>query len=118
VDDYLCIRADLTQSARVFDSPIWAYDPVPGPAQHPITNTPHGSSTGTGSAGSGHAQQQQLPPQQGYQPEAWKVAVWPVDSRLGTFIVVRALNKPPSEVARSVIEVELREMAKEGQHRS
>jgi hypothetical protein len=111
MDDYLCIRTDLTQSARVFDSPIWAYDPVPGPAQHPITpSTAHGggSASGTGAGGG-----QQL----GYQPEAWKVAIWPVDSRLGTFIVVRALNKPPSEVARSVIEVELREMAKESQNR-
>ncbi|KAL4527774.1 hypothetical protein Ndes2437A_g02912 [Nannochloris sp. 'desiccata'] len=105
VDEYLCVRTDLTQSARVFDSPIWAYDPIPGPANHPITPPLQGSGS-----------QQPLPLQQGYQPEAWKVAIWPVDSRLGTFIVVRALNKPPSEVARSVIEVELKEMAKEGQH--
>jgi vacuolar protein sorting-associated protein 13A/C len=109
VDEYLCIRSDLTQSARVFDSPIWAFDPVPVLAQHPI-GAPQGGASSGGSSGV-------MPQQQGYQPEAWRVAIWPVDSRLGTFIVVRALNKPPSEVARSVIEVELKEMAKEGQNR-
>jgi len=107
VDEYLCVRADLTQSARVFDSPIWAFDPLPGPITPP---RPQRSASSRGGSG-----QQLLPHQQGYQPETWKVAIWPVDSRLGTFIVVRALNKPPNEVARSIIEVELREMAKEGQ---
>jgi vacuolar protein sorting-associated protein 13A/C len=104
VDAYLCVRTDLTQSARVFDSPIWAFDPLPGPITPALPVQ--------GSVG-----HQALPHQQGYQPEAWKVAIWPVDSRLNTFIAVRALNKPPNEVARSVIEVELKEMAKEGQHR-
>ena len=108
VDDYLCVREDLTAPAGVFDSPIWAYDPAPAlpavaaralvPAAGVRTAAEVGASAVVAAAG--------------YQPETWKVAAWPVDSRLGTFLVVRALSRPPSELARSVVEVEERDSSK------
>jgi hypothetical protein len=87
-EDYLCARLDLTAPARVFDSPIWSYAP---PAR------------GAPGAGAG------APPPPGaadQHPDAWRVAVWPVDSRMGTVVVVRALSKPPPEVARRVLAVD------------
>lgn len=107
VDDYLCIREDLTAPARVFDSPIWAYDPVPASAGPPIRALV--PATGRGAAEVGAAA---VVAAAGYQPETWKVAAWPVDSRLGTFLVVRALSRPPAELARSVVEVEEKEATK------
>jgi hypothetical protein len=82
-DAYLCLRADLAAPARVFDSPIWEWAP---PAR------------AGGAAGA--------PAAVGAQPEAWPVAVWPVDSQLGTFVAVRARSKPPPGAARAVAALE------------
>lgn len=109
VDEYLCVREDLTAPARVFDSPIWAYDPTPalvargrdfdGGRQAPMIGR------GVSIIGTTGAQIDQ--------PETWKVAVWPVDSRLGTFLAVRALNRPPGDSARAVTEVEQRSLTRQ-----
>jgi hypothetical protein len=37
-----------------------------------------------------------------YQPEMWKVSVWQVDNRLGTFLVTRSLLPPPPEVVKTM----------------
>ena len=107
VDEYLCVREDLTALAQVFDSPIWAYDPLPAQQATPAQGGGGGASPSA--AGGAAASSSAAVVLQSYQPETWKVAVWPVDSRLGTFLCVRALSKPPAEVARSVVEVEQRE---------
>lgn len=101
VDEYVCVREDLTVPSRVYDSPIWAFDPVPG-----ILAAKTGGLRNEQSSNERKALAEALARSQN--PEAWKVAVWPVDNRLGTFLVVRALSKPPAEIARGVEEVEQR----------
>jgi hypothetical protein len=100
-DEYVCVRQDLTVPSRVYDSPIWAFDPVPG-----ILAATRGSRNDGNQSGEGKALAEALARSQN--PEAWKIAVWPVDNRLGTFLAVRALSKPPAEIARGVEEVERR----------
>lgn len=105
VDDYLCVREDLTAPARVFDSPIWSYDPAPGlAAAASAVRRSRSQTLSRAPNGVGGASTVPLVPE--HQPEAWKVAVWPVDNRLGTVLVVRALSKPPPGVARTVTVVE------------
>lgn len=110
VDDYLCIREDLTMATQVFDSPIWSYDPAPALAAAAGATSRDRSgaggrgdkvtaavSTGPAAAAGGL---------QTHQPDTWKVTVWPVDTRLGTFLAVRGLNKPPHDMSRSVKSLE------------
>lgn len=100
VDDYLCVREDLCRGTNVFDSPIWAYDPAPVLAAAAAAAQQHGGKAGPSNA------MVPKPGGQTHQPETWKVTVWPVDSRLGTFLVVRGLSRPPQEVALTVAQVE------------
>jgi hypothetical protein len=90
MEDYLCVREDLTIPAKVFDSPIWSYDPAPALA----------------AAGAGSAAQSIGERKQTFQPEGWRVTVWPVDSRTGTILAVRGLNRPPGGISRAVKELE------------
>jgi hypothetical protein len=83
IEQYVCLRADLADSAKVFDSPIWQYDPT-------IMLPPL------------QQQQQQMQQDGMYQPEMWKVSVWQVDNRLGTFLVTRSLLPPPPEVVKTM----------------
>ena len=82
-EDYVCIRDDLTLETRVFNSPIWSYDP-----ELPIY--------GVGAQSGGGMERLAL------QPERWKITVWPVDSQTGTFIAVRGKHQPPPGIARTV----------------
>lgn len=92
LDDCVCIREDLTAPARVFDSPIWSFDSASvggGAAQRrPV-------------ARAGQAVLQQIQGSTGM-PDTWKVSIWPVDSRLGNFVVIRALSRPPQSSAHCV----------------
>lgn len=86
-----CRRADLTAETRVFNSPLWGWDPSGGLA------APAGRS---------------IP--QTHLPETWKVTIWQVDSRLGCFLAVRGLTPPPPAMARTVLAVEARAAARSG----
>lgn len=92
LDACLCIREDLAQPSQVFSSPIWTFDPV-APLQ----------GGGLGGVASSAATS-----------ENWKVSIWPLDSRLNTFIAVRGLQKPPTELAKRVSFVE--EASKRHEH--
>lgn len=83
VEEYVCLRADLAGLAKVFDSPIWQYDP-------------------TIMLSALQQQQQQIQQDGIYQPEMWKVSVWQVDNKLGTFLVTRSLLPPPPEVVKTM----------------
>ena len=56
-------RSDLTETARVFNSPIWSYDPVPALA-----------AAAQSALRGGMASSPPLP----HHPEGWKVSVWQV----------------------------------------
>ncbi|KAL4443584.1 hypothetical protein ABPG75_011321 [Micractinium tetrahymenae] len=101
-DEYLCVRSDLTSPAKVFNSPIWSYDP--GPALQAAMAQTAGSSR----AALAQPVRQFLP----HHPETWKVSVWQVDNRLGTFIAVRSFSPPPSDVSRTVKMIEERAAAR------
>jgi len=115
VDDYLCIREDLSTPTAVFDSPIWAYDPTPalaaaaaasaggGGGQKVSSQEQQQGKRATSSKGATSSTPKSM---QSFQPEAWKVAVWQVDSRMQTFMVVRGLSKPPNDLPRTVSAVE------------
>ncbi|KAL4447306.1 hypothetical protein ABPG77_007339, partial [Micractinium sp. CCAP 211/92] len=101
-DEYLCVRSDLTASAAVFNSAIWSYDPAPA-LQAAMAQAASGSR-----AAQAQPSRQFLP----HHPETWKVSIWQVDNRLGTFIAVRSFSPPPADMPRTVKTVEERAAAK------
>ena len=93
VEDYICLREDLVEPSRVFDSAVWSYD-----ASASLMSSNYASSS------------QPLPT---YHAETWKVSVWQIDNQLGTFIAVRSLSPPPKDSAKTVKEVELKAKERE-----
>ena len=96
--DFLCVREDLTAPARAFDSPIWTYDPAPLL-----------QAAASGSRRPSAALAAALQP---HHPETWRVSIWQVDNRLGSFLAVRAFSAPPVEMVRTVLTVEARAAAR------
>ncbi|GAB4822342.1 hypothetical protein N2152v2_009388 [Parachlorella kessleri] len=88
-DDYMCIREDLTSASQVFNSPLWSLDPL-------------SLLGGGGGAAASTAAAMALQRKKPHHPETWKISVWQVDNRLGTFLAVRAFNKPPQNMIRTV----------------
>jgi len=72
--DVLCIRADQTSPSRISDSPVWRHE-----------------------AGS----LQGLQRLKSYHVETWRCSCWQVDNDCRTFIAVRQLSRPASDVALS-----------------
>ena len=70
-------REDLTAPARVFDSPIWAFDPLS--LLGPLGSSAPGSSGQAAATAAAVALQRKKP----HHPETWKVSVWQVGRVLG-----------------------------------
>lgn len=87
-DDYLCIRDDLTSPTRVFDSPIWSYDP---------------ETFGIGFTGEVSFSSLQ---NMALRPQRWKVSLWPIDSSTRAFMAIRGKHRPPDGVARTLKDME------------
>lgn len=91
--EYLCVRSDLTVPSRCFNSAIWSYEPPAFAQQLGL-----GGGAGPGGAGPSRAPAPAFA-LRAHHPETWKISVWQVDNRLGTFIAVRSLAPPPPGVA-------------------
>eukprot|EP00887_Chlorella_sp_A99_P001951 scaffold18.g1951.t1 len=86
-------RSDLTVPSRCFNSAIWSYEPPAFAQQLGL-----GGGAGPGGAGPSRAPAPAFA-LRAHHPETWKISVWQVDNRLGTFIAVRSLAPPPPGVA-------------------
>ncbi|KDD73081.1 hypothetical protein H632_c2556p0, partial [Helicosporidium sp. ATCC 50920] len=75
-EDYLCVRADLAAPARTYDTPVWAFEP----------RAAQGERGAAAVEGLSH------------HPETWRVSIWPVDSKVGGFLAMRAFARPPADM--------------------
>ena len=73
--DVLCVRADHTSPSRLFDSAIWRHEP----------NSLQG-----------------LQRLKSHHVETWRCSFWQVNNECSTFIAVRQLVRPTSDVALAV----------------
>ena len=73
--DVLCIRADQTSPSRLFNSPVWRHEAGSLPGLQRLKS---------------------------YHVETWRCSCWEVENDCRTFIAVRQLSRPASDVALSV----------------